>query len=270
MAVSQKKFGAAGLVLATAMLFVSRSASAQEADEGSAGTSRDGATKTAATETPTVAYTYTAFGVSARTFGAAGYGESRGGFESTPVPHLGGGLRLWASPVDRVTLFIDAEQRDENDKFAPSASIQVRILGNRADGWALGALARYKAEGFADLGGEIEFAALGSYGRRGVHLDGNAVIGKDMDKDESDGEALARAGYDVLTFLRVGGEGRVRYRLSGAAALPGGRNWDAFAGPQVMGFYGAFFGAVTAGPSTIGLTENVGWIAIATVGGAAF
>jgi hypothetical protein len=43
-----------------------------------------------------------------------------------------------------------------------------------------------------------------------------------------------------------------------------------FMGPQVLGYYGAFFGALTAGPSTVGIENSVGWLANATVGGAMF
>lgn len=228
-------------------------------------------TRTAAGETPTVAYAHSGFGVDARTMGGAGYGEVRGGFQSTPRPDFGGGLRVWGSPIDRLTLFADAERREDGERlFAPSASVQVRILGDRARGWALSLLGRYKAEGFAELGGEAEFAVLGSYERRGLHLDGNVVIGAGFEEGESDGELLARVGYDVLPFLRIGGEGRGRYRLSGDVSLPGGRSWDGFLGPQVLGYYGAFFGALTAGPSNVGISQSAGWLAIATIGGAAF
>jgi hypothetical protein len=202
--------------------------------------------------------------------GGAGYGESSGPFQGSPAPQFGGGLRIWGSPIDRLTLFADAERREEGKReFAPSASVQVRILGDRAKGWALSLLGRYKAEAFAELGGEAEFAVLGSYERRGLHLDGNVIVGAGFEDRESDGELLARVGYDVLPFLRIGGEGRGRYRLSGDVSLPGGRSWDAFLGPQVLGYYGAFFGALTAGPSNVGIAST-GWLAIATIGGAAF
>ena len=106
--------------------------------------------------------------------------------------------------------------------------------------------------------------------RKGFHLDGNTIFGVAFEEAESDWELLTRAGYDVLPFLRLGGEGRARVRLSGDVTLPGGRTWDMFLGPQVLGYYGAFFGAVTAGPSTVGIADGVGWLAIATVGGAVF
>jgi hypothetical protein len=257
------------VVLGFAIAVVPGIALADERDEAPTTTRRE-YTPTAATETPTVAFTHSAFGVSAGTIGGAGYGESSGPFQASPSPQFGGGLRIWGSPIDRLTLFADAERREEGErKFAPSASVQVRILGDRARGWALSLLGRYKAEAFAELGGEAEFAVLGSYARRGLHLDGNAIVGVGFEDEESDGELLGRVGYDVLPFLRVGGEARGRYRLSGDVSLPGGRSWDAFLGPQVLGYYDAFFGALTAGPSNVGIA-NTGWLAIATIGGAAF
>lgn len=247
------------------------SAAAQEKDEPSTG-AEHGPPPTAASETPTVAYTHSAFGVRNHVVGAAGYGESRGSFESSPRPEFGGGLRIWGAPIDRLTLFADAERRDEgnNRRFAPSASVQVRILGDHAKGWALGLLGRYKAEAFAELGGEAEFAVLGSYERRALHLDGNVVFGTAFEEGESDGELLVRVGYDVIPYLRVGAEGRGRYRVSGDVSLPGGRTWDGFFGPQMLGHYGAFFGALTGGPSNVGIVQQTGWLAILTVGGAAF
>jgi hypothetical protein len=41
----------------------------------------------------------------------------------------------------------------------------------------------------------------------------------------------ASSAFDVLPYLRVGGEGRVRYRLSGEASLPGGHAADVYLGP---------------------------------------
>ena len=241
----------------------------QERDESPSAPSRM-PPATAATETPTVAFTHSAFGSSAGVVGAAGYGESRGGFTGTPM--FGGGLRAWGAPIDRLTLFADAERRDEvgNLRFAPSVSASVRILGDRARGWALSLLGRYKADAFAELGGEAEFAVLGSYERRGFHLDGNVIVGAGFEEGESDGEALARVGYDVIPYLRIGAEGRGRYRLSGDVSLPGGRVWDGFLGAQVLGNYGAFIGALTFGPSNVGITQQTGWLAMATLGGAAF
>lgn len=244
---------------------------AQEQDTTVADRPSEAPKATIATETPTLAFAHSAFGVSAGTVGGAGYGEATGAFRGER-PSLGGGLRAWGAPIDWLTLFVDAERRDEasNRRFAPSASVQGRILGDRAAGWALSGLVRYKADGFADLGGEMEFAVLGSYARRGFHLDGNVIVGAGFEEGESDGELLARIGYDVLPYLRIGGEGRLRYRLSGDASLPGGRAADVYLGPQLLGYYGAFFAAVSGGPSTIGIADGAGWFALASIGGAAF
>jgi hypothetical protein len=256
--------------LSLASLSFASFAQAQEADSSTEGTSgsRD-VPKTAATEVTRVAYTHTAFGASSGTIGGAAFGEATGAFKGTEA-HLGGGVRVWGSPIDRITLLADGERRETTNEFAPSASLQVRILGSRADGWALAALGRYKAEGFDELGGEAEFGALGSYARHHVHLDVNGVVGTAFEETESDAEGLVRVGYDVLPYLRVGGEGRIRYRIAGDYTLPGGRDWDGIVGPQVLGYYRVLFGAVTGGPSTVGLTAKVGWAAIATIGGLAF
>lgn len=246
------------------------SARAQETDSpNQMGTDRGAIEQSAATEVTRVAYAHTAFGASSVTMGGAGFGEARGEFQRG-TPHLGGGVRVWGSPVDRLTLLADGERRDTTDEFAPSASVQVRILGGRPQGWALAGLARYKAEGFAELGGEAEFGVLGSYGWYHAHLDVNVIVGTAFEESESDAEGLVRGGYDVLAFLRVGGEGRLRYRIAGDVTLPGGRSWDAIVGPQLLGHYEAFFGALTGGPSTVGIVSKVGWAVIATAGGVAF
>jgi hypothetical protein len=103
-----------------------------------------------------------------------------------------------------------------------------------------------------------------------VHLDVNGVAGTAFEETERDAEGLVRVGYDVLPYLRVGGETRLRYRIAGDVTLPGGRTWDGIIGPQVLGHYNAFFGALTGGPSNVGIVQKAGWAAIATVGGVAF
>ncbi|HTA91566.1 MAG TPA: hypothetical protein VK745_18410 [Polyangiaceae bacterium] len=223
-----------------------------------------------ALDVPRVAYTDTAFGVSPATLGAAGFGEVRNGVNTESNAHLGGGLRIWGSPVERLLFVLDAQRNDETDKFAPAITAQFRIFGGEPDGWALGVLARYKAEGFADLGGEMEGGILGSINRVGFHLDANLVAGADFDGGESDGEILARGGYDVLKYLRFGAESRVRYRLAGRAELPGNRNWDAFGGAQALAAADHYFGAVTGGPSTVGISDKLGWSVIASLGGVMF
>jgi len=202
--------------------------------------------------------------------GIAGFGEARNGVNTESHAHIGGGLRIWGSPVDRLLFVLDAQRNDETDKFAPAITAQIRIFGSENDGWALGALARYKAEGFAELGGEMEAGLLGSFSRSGLHLDANVVAGADFDGGESDGEVLARGGYDLLKFLRLGAEARLRSRLTGNTALPGHRNWDGFGGAQILAFADHYFGAVTGGPSTVGISDKVGWSVIASAGGVMF
>jgi hypothetical protein len=225
---------------------------------------------TAASEVPRIAYTDTAFGVSKATLGAAGFGEARNGVNTEARTHLGGGLRIWGAPIERLLLVLDAQRSDENDRFVPAISAQFRVFGSEREGWALGVLGRYKTEGFAELGGELEAGLLGSISHAGLHLDGNVVAGADFDGGVSDGEALARGGYDVLSFLRLGAEGRIRYRLTGKTELPGNRAWDGFGGAQVLAFADHYFGAVTGGPSTVGISDRVGWSVIASAGGVMF
>jgi hypothetical protein len=162
------------------------------------------------------------------------------------------------------------------DHFAPSVAAAVRLLGAPGDGWSLGALAKYKVEGFGtdpdgNTESEIEGGLLLSYAGRGWHFDANGITGFGLTADrEVDVEGRLRFGYDLTGFLRVGADGQGRYRVSGDASLPGNRTWDFAAGPQVVVGIGRFFGALTFGPTTMGLTapDVVGWTAMASFGGA--
>ena len=167
-------------------------------------------------------------------------------------------------------MVLDAQRRDDNDKFAPAITAQIRIFGSEADGWAVGALGRYKAEAFAELEGELETGLLVSWNKHRFHGDLNVVAGGDFDGGEADGELLGRGGYDVFPFLRIGAEGRARYRLAGKVDLPGGRAWDAFGGAQLFAFADRYFGAVTGGPNTVGVADGLGWSVIASAGGVMF
>ena len=73
--------------------------------------------------------------------------------------------------------------------------------------------------------------------------------GERLEEQENDGEVLIRGGYDVLSYLRLGAEGRARYRLSGNLKLPGNRDWDAFAGPQLLASHETLLAPVTAAAS---------------------
>ena len=219
-------------------------------------------------EVPLVGYTQSAFGASAVTGGGAAFGEVIGGAASPDTRDFGGGARLWVAPIDRLTLLVDVDKRPFGEEAAPSATAAVRIFGNRKAGWAVGGLLSYRTEGFAEIGGEVESAAMFSLAASGFHLDSNVVFGVGVEEDEMDGEVKLRAGYDVASFVRLGVDGRFRYRLSGDKSLPGDRPGDAVGGPEVMFGYKNFFMALGGGPSTVGISTTVGWTAGATIGGA--
>lgn len=230
-------------------------------------------TRDVRTEIPILAYTYTAFGASAKSVGAQAYGLGLGGAGQKGI--LGGGITVWGSPIDRLTIIGDG-QRNVFGNFSPSIALVVRLLGKAGDGWSLGALGKFKVDGFAsgptkdEVESEIELGMLLSYARTGgMHFDLNAVAGRgNGDEGEVDSEGRLRIGHDIGRFVRVGVDGQARVRLAGPKYLPNGRIWDFAAGPQVLVGSKNFFGSVTAGPATMGLLgENIGWTAIVSVGG---
>ena len=222
---------------------------------------------------PIAVYTYRAAGAAAHSLGASAYGValSSSGQKTT----AGGGLTVWGSPVDRLTLVLDAA-RDVYllDHFAPSLAAVVRLLGSPSDGWSLGALAKYKVEGFGtdangDTESEVESGLLVSFVHYRWHLDLNGIAGAGLTEEgEIDTEGRLRFGYDVSQAVRVGVDEQARWRLAGTAALPGGRTWDFAGGPQIAIGSGHFFGSLTAGPATMGITKAgvVGWNGLATFG----
>jgi hypothetical protein len=237
-----------------------------------------------ASEAPSYAYAYTAYGATARTLGAQAYGL--GVTASGQKAIVGGGLTLWGSPIDRVTIIGDG-QRDLFGNLAPSLAVVTRILGKRDEGWSLGALGKLKMEGFGggaptgagtpaknpgEVEGEVETGLLVSYASGGAHLDLNTIVGMGTGDDgEVDSEGRLRFGYDVTKLLRIGFDSQARVRLNGPRYLPNGRVWDFAAGPQAIVGAGPFFGALTAGPTTMGLlSDRLGWNAIASVGGTTF
>jgi hypothetical protein len=227
------------------------------------------------TEVPITAFAYSATGAPAKTLGAYGYGLGLAG--SGQRFSAGGGVTAWGSPIDRLTLVADA-LRDVYllDHFAPSFAAVVRLLGRADDGFSLGALAKYKVEGFGtdangDLESEIEGGLLLSYVHRQLHVDVNTITGVGLTEDgEIDTEARLRLGYDVGPLVRVGVDGQGRWRLAGTKNPPGNRTWDFGGGPQVVVGGKSFFGSLTTGPTTMGLTtpDIVGWTVMASVGGA--
>jgi hypothetical protein len=177
------------------------------------------------------------------------------------------GARIWGSPVDRLTIVLEVNHRPFS-ATAPSATVAARILGSRAQGWAVGAMLSYKTDGFAELAGEIEGGVLLSVERRGFHADTNFVFGGGVEEEELDGEWKFRAGYDVNRFVRIGVDGRMRYRVGGDTLLPGKRLGDALGGPEVLFGYKNFFLSASGGPSTVGVKSGLGWTTALTVGGA--
>jgi hypothetical protein len=239
-------------------------------------------TKDVRSEVPNLAYAYTAHGASAKSLGAMAYGLGVGAAGQKGI--LGGGVTVWGSPIDRLTLVGDA-QRNVFGNFSPSFAAIVRLLGKADDGWSLGALGKFKVEGFGRPGGlgtppaepdeiesELETGLLLSYGRDGYHLDVNAIAGFGMGDDgEIDTEGRVRLGYDVTRMLRVGVDGQGRVRANGPQYLPNGKTSDFAAGPQLVVGSKAFFGSLTGGPATMGLiSDRVGWNVVASVGGTTF
>ena len=191
---------------------------------------------------------------------------------------------MWGSPIDRLTLAGDA-QRNVFGNFSPSFAAVVRLLGNSDEGWSLGALGKFKVEGFGRPGGigtrpanpdeiesELETGLLLSYGRDGYHADLNTIAGFGLGDDgEIDTEGRLRLGYDVTRALRVGVDGQARVRANGPQYLPNGKIWDFAGGPQLIVGSKSFFGSLTGGPATMGLiSDSVGWNVIASVGGTTF
>lgn len=224
-------------------------------------------------EVPIVAYAYDAQGAPAKTFGAYGYGLGLAAAGQDAV--LGGGVTAWGAPIDRLTLIADAS-RDVSGRFTPSVAVAFRVLGSRLEEWALGVLGKWKAEGFGvgpngdEIESEIEGGVLFTYGASGWHLDTNAMVGGGTGPaGEMDAEGRLRAGYDLSRLVWLGVDGQVRFRLAGPKYLPNGRTWDFASGVQTMVGGPHFFGAFTAGPSTMGvLTDNVGVTALLSAGGA--
>jgi hypothetical protein len=222
-------------------------------------------------EIPIVAYAYSANGASARTIGVQAYGLSLSGSGQRTV--VGGGGTVWGSPIDRLTLIGDAP-RDMFGNFAPSAAVVVRLLGTPNDGFTLSALGKFKVEGFAtgpnnEMESEIEGGLLLSYVKYGWHMDVNAISGFGTGDDgEIDSEGRLRIGHDIGSIVRLGIDGQARYRLAGDNKLPGNRNGDFAAGPQLLIGSSNFFGSLTSGPATMGVSNNIGFTTFLSVGGA--
>ena len=109
---------------------------------GAAGSDRAGAGR----ESPIVAYAYSAFGTEAKTVGVQAYGLGLVAAGQDSV--VGGGGAIWGSPIRRLTFVVDG-QRNLSRDFSPSAAMIVHLYGDGADGLSLGALGKFKIDGFA-------------------------------------------------------------------------------------------------------------------------
>jgi len=215
-------------------------------------------------DVPVVALTHSAFGSRPGKVGAHGFGYATGASSGSVG---GGGVTVYGSPLNRLTLLVTGE-RFSDERFAPNASLAYRVLGSIEDGWALAAMGTYKAEGFAEIEGEVELGAMFSLMRDRWHLDFNAVAGGGFEESEEfDAEAKLRVGYDIVDWLRLGLDGRGRYRLRGARELVGGRKGDFIGGPQAIVSWSQFYGALLGGLSTVDIASSVGATGWLTVGG---
>jgi hypothetical protein len=222
-----------------------------------------------------VAYAYTAYGTEAKTYGVQAYGLGLVAAGQDAV--VGGGGAVWGSPLRGLTFVVDG-QRNLSREFSPSAAAIVRLYGSGIEGFSVGALGKFKVDGFAggpsrdEVESEVELGALVSYRDINWYLDANAVAGQGTGDDgETDAEGRLRFGRYLGTYVRLGLDGQVRARVAGPRVLPNGRSWDFAAGPQATVAWNRFYGSMTAGPSTVGLvSRNVGWSAMLSVGALAF
>jgi hypothetical protein len=220
--------------------------------------------------TPTGVDTYTAF-LGERGLGASGLASASTG--AGTGTDFSGGFRLWGGFLDRMVAQGEAAKNSKG-KFAPSVAIAVRVLGDRAKGWALGALGRYRTEGFSTIEGEIEGGLLGSFARKQLHLDAGVLAGVGIEEEEADAEGVLRFGYDLSRNFRLGLESRIRHELETGgeeeARAAGESEWDMFAGAQANMTFSHFFGVLTVGPQKPRATEKVGLMLHLMVGGVAF
>jgi hypothetical protein len=224
---------------------------------------------------PLTSYTYSATGAPERTVGArvSGFSLSERGREGV----FGGGIAVWGAPIARLTLVAEANRNVYKD-FSPSFGATYRFIGNANRGLNLGALARYKVDGFGkgpdkdEIEGELEGGALLGYHRGRLHFDTNAILGVGTTEDgDADVEARVRAGYDLNQYVRLGIDGQLRVRVAGPRALANRSSNDWVVGPQVTLGAGRFFGTLLAGPTTTGtLSANVGTVVTVAVGATTF
>lgn len=215
-------------------------------------------------EAPRHAFVESPFNLSKGSLYAAGTGQVVPTEQKTLTS---GGVRLGVSPLDRVSAHV-LLGRNASNQWSPSATVHLRALGSLSQGFALGILASYKAEGFSELGGEGEIGVTAGYRSTHVYLDMNSVVGKGLEAEEegeTDGELRLRAGYTFSRGLRSGVEGQVRRRFSGKQLAPNGRQWDSYAGPQIVGAAGTFVIAATGGLTNATPEGRTGTFALLTI-----
>jgi hypothetical protein len=220
---------------------------------------------------PILAYAYSARAEPAKALGVQAYGIGLAASRQDAV--LGGGLTVWGAPMAQLTLIADVQRNVWRD-YSPSLAAIVHLLGN-GEGWSLGGLGRFKVDGFAsspskgELESEIELGALVSWSGRRWHWDMNAIAGTGLgDEAEIDTEGRLRVEYELGSSAHLGVDGQARARVAGPRVLPNGRTWDVAGGAQLLLGSASWYGAITAGPTTAGVTtKSVGFSAIVSFGG---
>jgi hypothetical protein len=120
----------------------------------------------------------------------------------------------------------------------------------------------------SELEHEVEGGLLLGYAEAHWHFDANAIVGFGLnDSHEVDIEGRVRIDRELGSRVRLGIDGQVRGRAHGTELLAGGRTADFQAGPQLLVGLGHFYTTLTAGPSTTGVGNGVGFTTIAAVGG---
>lgn len=194
---------------------------------------------------------------------AAGAVSAKGQSESQ------GGLRLGGS-FDRLTVHA-LLGRGLDQRWSPTATAHVRLIGSAQGTYALGLVGQYKAEGFTEAGGEAEFGVTFGLRHRRFYLEANAMAGAGLEEAEGgemDAEGKLRVGLRALETLRVGAEGQFRQRLAGDRRLPGNKTNDWTVGPQLIFATGPVFAAVTGGAtSQLGQTGAFGVLTVGATSG---
>ena len=180
-----------------------------------------------------------------------------------------GGVRVGGA-YDRLTVHA-LLGRGLDQRWSPTATAHVRLLGSPQGSYSLGVMGQYKAEGFTEAGGEVEMGLTFGLRQSRFYLEANALAGAGLEEEEGgevDAEGKLRLGFRALDALRLGAEGQFRQRLSGDRRLPGNRTNDWTAGPQLIWATGPVFAAVTGGAtSQLGQTGSFGVLSVGAVSG---